>query len=64
VLDRSRRVVVGATAVGPAGGEIMSVLALAVHAEVPLPTLLHMHFAYPTYHRAIESVLKDLAPSR
>ena len=61
VLDRSRRVVVGATVVGPAGGEIMSVLALAVHAEVPLATLLHMHFAYPTYHRAIEAVLKDLA---
>jgi len=55
------RVLVGATVVGPAGGEIMSVLALAVHAEVPLPTLLHMHFAYPTYHRAIEAVLKDLA---
>ncbi len=61
VLDRSRRVLVGATVVGPAGGEIMSLLALAVHAEVPLPTLLHMHFAYPTYHRAIETVLKDLA---
>jgi pyruvate/2-oxoglutarate dehydrogenase complex dihydrolipoamide dehydrogenase (E3) component len=61
VLDRSRQVVVGATVVGPAGGEVMSLLALAVHAEVPLPTLLHMHFAYPTYHRAIEAVLKDLA---
>ena len=61
VLDRSRQVLVGATVVGPAGGEVMSVLALAVHAEVPLPTLLHMHFAYPTFHRAIEAVLKDLA---
>jgi pyruvate/2-oxoglutarate dehydrogenase complex dihydrolipoamide dehydrogenase (E3) component len=61
VLDRSREVVVGATVVGPAGGEVMSLLALAAHAEVPLPTLLHMHFAYPTYHRAIETVLKDLA---
>ena len=36
-------------------------LELAVHAEVPLPTLLHQHFAYPTYHRAYEAVLKDLA---
>jgi pyruvate/2-oxoglutarate dehydrogenase complex dihydrolipoamide dehydrogenase (E3) component len=61
VLDRSRHVLVGATVVGPAGGEVMSLLALAVHAEVPLPTLLHMHFAYPTFHRAIEAVLKDLA---
>jgi pyruvate/2-oxoglutarate dehydrogenase complex dihydrolipoamide dehydrogenase (E3) component len=61
VLDRSREVLVGATVVGPAGGEVMSLLALAVHAEVPLATLLHLHFAYPTYHRAIEAVLKDLA---
>jgi hypothetical protein len=39
----------------------MSMLELAVHAEVTLPTLLHQHFAYPTYHRAYETVLKDLA---
>ena len=38
----------------PAGGEIMSLLAVAVHAEVPIATLLHLHFAYPTYHRAME----------
>jgi pyruvate/2-oxoglutarate dehydrogenase complex dihydrolipoamide dehydrogenase (E3) component len=64
VADASRGVLVGATVVAPAGGEIMSMLALAVHAEVPLDTVLHMHFAYPTYHRAIESVLKELAPDR
>jgi pyruvate/2-oxoglutarate dehydrogenase complex dihydrolipoamide dehydrogenase (E3) component len=64
VANASRGVLVGATVVAPAGGEIMSMLALAVHAEVPLDTVLHMHFAYPTYHRAIESVLKELAPDR
>jgi hypothetical protein len=32
-----------------------------VHAEVPIATLLHLHFAYPTYHRSIETVLKDLS---
>jgi pyruvate/2-oxoglutarate dehydrogenase complex dihydrolipoamide dehydrogenase (E3) component len=61
VLDRARQVLVGGVVVGPAGGEIMSMLELAVHAEVPLPVLLHQHFAYPTYHRAYETVLKDLA---
>ncbi|MGC4112665.1 MAG: NAD(P)/FAD-dependent oxidoreductase [Nocardioides sp.] len=61
VLDRSREVLVGGVVVGVNGGEIMSMLELAVHAEVPLPTLLHQHFAYPTYHRAYETVLKDLA---
>jgi pyruvate/2-oxoglutarate dehydrogenase complex dihydrolipoamide dehydrogenase (E3) component len=63
VLDRDRTVLVGGVVVGPAGGEIMSMLELAVHAEVPLGTLLHQHFAYPTYHRAYETVLKELAES-
>jgi pyruvate/2-oxoglutarate dehydrogenase complex dihydrolipoamide dehydrogenase (E3) component len=60
VADRDREVLVGGVVVGPAGGEIMSMLELAVHAEVPIETLLHQHFAYPTYHRAYEAVLKDL----
>jgi pyruvate/2-oxoglutarate dehydrogenase complex dihydrolipoamide dehydrogenase (E3) component len=64
VADADRGVLVGATVVAPAGGEIMSVLALAIHAEVPIETMLHMHFAYPTYHRAIETVLKEIAPAR
>jgi pyruvate/2-oxoglutarate dehydrogenase complex dihydrolipoamide dehydrogenase (E3) component len=64
VADADRDILVGATVVAPAGGEIMSMLALAVHAEVPIETVLHMHFAYPTYHRAIETVLKEIAPAR
>jgi len=31
-----------------------------VHAEVPVATLRGMHFAYPTFHRTIESALGDL----
>jgi pyruvate/2-oxoglutarate dehydrogenase complex dihydrolipoamide dehydrogenase (E3) component len=53
-------VLVGATSVGPVGGEVLSMLATAVHAEVPLRTLRGMHFAYPTYHRAVETALADL----
>jgi pyruvate/2-oxoglutarate dehydrogenase complex dihydrolipoamide dehydrogenase (E3) component len=44
----------------PSGGEVIGLLAAAVHAEIPLDTLRTMHFAYPTFHRAIESALKDL----
>jgi len=61
VADREREVLVGGVVVAPAGGEIMSLLEVAVHAEVPVSSLLHLHFAYPTYHRALETVLKDLA---
>lgn len=60
VADASRGVLVGATAVGPAGGEILGLLALAVHAEVPVETIGRMHFAYPTFHRAIASALDEL----
>ena len=60
VADASRGVLVGATAAGPAGGEILGLLALAVHAEVPVATISRMHFAYPTFHRAIASALEEL----
>ena len=36
VADADRGVLVGATAVGPSGGEILSMLVTAVHAEVPI----------------------------
>lgn len=60
VADADRGVLVGGTAVGPSGGEILSMLATAVHAEVPVETLKGMHFAYPTYYRAVETALGHL----
>ncbi len=63
VEDADRGVLVGASAVGPAGGEILGFLAVAVHAEVPVQTLKTMIFAYPTFHRAIETALGDLESS-
>ena len=61
VEDADRGVLVGATVVGPAGGEIIGFLAVAVHAAVPVATLESMIYAYPTFHRAIESALADLS---
>ena len=61
VADADRDVLVGATVVGPAAGEVLGHLALAVHAEVPLPTLRSMIYAYPTFHRAIEAALGELS---
>ncbi|GAB1824109.1 dihydrolipoyl dehydrogenase family protein [Herbidospora sp. RD11066] len=59
-LVASGDVLVGATAVGPVGGEVMGALAVAVHARVPVPTLRSMMYAYPTFHRGIEDALKNL----
>ena len=50
-------VLVGATSSGPAGGEVLSALAVAVQARVPVETLRHMIYAFPTFHRAIEAAL-------
>jgi pyruvate/2-oxoglutarate dehydrogenase complex dihydrolipoamide dehydrogenase (E3) component len=61
VADTDRGVLVGATSAGPVGGEVLSALAVAVHAEVPVERLRHMIYAYPTFHRGIEDALRDLA---
>jgi pyruvate/2-oxoglutarate dehydrogenase complex dihydrolipoamide dehydrogenase (E3) component len=60
VEDADRGVLVGATSVGPHGGEVLSALAVAVHAEVSVDRLRHMIYAYPTFHRAIEDALARL----
>ncbi|UMG92635.1 hypothetical protein [Nocardioides sp. TF02-7] len=60
VADADRGVLVGATTVGPAGGEMIGLLATAVHAAVPVERLRTMHFAYPTFHRGIADALADL----
>jgi pyruvate/2-oxoglutarate dehydrogenase complex dihydrolipoamide dehydrogenase (E3) component len=60
VEDRAAGHLVGATSVGPMGGEVLSMLATAVHARIPTVTLARMPFAYPTFHRAVETALADL----
>ena len=58
--DTERSVLVGATSAGPTGGEVLSMLTLAVHAAVPTERLREMIYAYPTFHRAVEDALRDL----
>src|SRR5262245_3855462 len=60
VADTDRGVLVGATSAGPWGGEVLGALAVAIHGEVPVDRLRHMIYAYPTFHRGIESALADL----
>jgi pyruvate/2-oxoglutarate dehydrogenase complex dihydrolipoamide dehydrogenase (E3) component len=60
VADTERGVLVGATSAGPVGGEVLSMLTLAVHAPVPVTRLREMIYAYPTFHRAVEDALRQL----
>src|SRR5690348_11689969 len=61
IEDAERSVLVGASSAGPCGGEVLSALAVAVRAGVPLATLRNMPYAYPTFYRAIEDALAQLA---
>jgi pyruvate/2-oxoglutarate dehydrogenase complex dihydrolipoamide dehydrogenase (E3) component len=60
VEDQDRGVLVGATSMGPVGGEVLSMLVLAVTAEIPTERLRHMIYAYPTFHRGLEAPLAEL----
>ena len=60
IEDRDRGVLIGATSVGPVGGEVLGALAVAVRATVRTEALRHMIYAYPTFHRGIEDALRNL----
>jgi pyruvate/2-oxoglutarate dehydrogenase complex dihydrolipoamide dehydrogenase (E3) component len=66
VADADRGVLVGATSAGPVGGEVLSMLTLAVHAAIPVQRLREMIYAYPTFHRAVADALAqlDTGPTR
>ncbi|MEG9224831.1 dihydrolipoyl dehydrogenase family protein [Aeromicrobium sp. Sec7.5] len=61
VVDAARGLLIGATFVGPAGGESVSGLGVAVRAEVPVEVLRNSIYAYPTFWRAVETALGDAA---
>ncbi|WP_136612143.1 dihydrolipoyl dehydrogenase family protein [Sinomonas albida] len=60
VADTGRGILVGATSAGPTGGEVLSMLTLAVHERTPIQRLREMIYAYPTFHRAVEDALGQL----
>jgi pyruvate/2-oxoglutarate dehydrogenase complex dihydrolipoamide dehydrogenase (E3) component len=60
VADTELGVLVGATSAGPVGGEVLSMLTLAVHARIPVRQLSEMIYAYPTFHRAVLDAVGQL----
>lgn len=60
IMDADAGYLVGATVAGPNGGEVLGLLALAVHQRTPVQDLKSMMYAYPTFHRGIESALRTL----
>jgi pyruvate/2-oxoglutarate dehydrogenase complex dihydrolipoamide dehydrogenase (E3) component len=58
--DPERRVLVGATAVGPEAGEWLGQLTLAIRAEVPVDVLRDTIQPFPTFSEAIHFAARDL----
>ncbi len=60
VADTDRGVLVGATSMGPHGGEVLGLLTLAVHESTPIERLKSMIYAYPTFHKGVEDAVNQL----
>ena len=60
VADAGTGLLVGATTMGRTGGDLVAMLALAIHAKVPPSVVRRMHFAFPTYHGSVMTALDDL----
>ncbi len=58
--DPKRRVIVGATAVGPEAGEWLQQLTLAIRAETPIEVLLDVIQPYPTFSEGVFLALREL----
>jgi pyruvate/2-oxoglutarate dehydrogenase complex dihydrolipoamide dehydrogenase (E3) component len=60
VVDADRGVLVGATCVGPRGGDVQSMLELAVREAIPVERLRHLIYAFPTFYRGIGEAARML----
>jgi pyruvate/2-oxoglutarate dehydrogenase complex dihydrolipoamide dehydrogenase (E3) component len=61
VADAGRGVLVGGSVMGPAAGEIIGLLALAVRERIPVAALRELIYPYPTFVRGVEDALRQLA---
>ncbi len=60
VSDKARGTLVGASVMGPAAGEQIGMLLLAVRAGIPVATLRDTIYPYPTFIRGFEGALGQL----
>ena len=61
VADAGRGVLVGGSVMGPAAGEVVGLLVLAVRQRIPVAALRELVYPYPTFVRGVEDALRQLA---
>ncbi len=62
VEDADRGVLVGATTMGPRGGDLLGLFELAIKLQIPSDELRHLIYAYPTFYRGSGEAVRNLGP--
>ena len=57
IVDRGEDRLLGATVVGPRATDVLGFLALAVQERVPVPNLVNMIYAFPTFYGGVGEAL-------
>jgi pyruvate/2-oxoglutarate dehydrogenase complex dihydrolipoamide dehydrogenase (E3) component len=60
VEDVDRGVLVGATTMGPRGGDLLGMFELAIKLQIPSDELRHLIYAYPTFYRGAGEAVRKL----
>src|SRR5438128_5903190 len=64
VEDADRGVLVGATTMGPRGGDLLGIFELAIKLQIPSDELRHLIYAYPTFYRGTGEAMRKLGPDQ
>lgn len=60
IADRKSGVLVGGSVMGPAAGEVIGLVTLAVKQRIPVAALKELIYPYPTFVRGLEDALGEL----
>lgn len=61
VSDNATGTVIGGSALGPAAGEVIAALSIAIRARVSVTDLLEVIYPYPTFTRALRGAIRRLS---
>lgn len=60
IADAKEKVLVGGSVMGPAAGDVLGFLVLAIKERIPLAALRDVIYPYPTFVRGLEDALREV----